>query len=46
MLLDEGSMIALDVDTGAVHAGQLAIQIERPDEALSTIAAWRLSAAA
>jgi phosphoenolpyruvate synthase/pyruvate phosphate dikinase len=39
MLLDEGSMIALDVDTGAVHTGQLATQIERPDEALSTIAA-------
>jgi pyruvate,orthophosphate dikinase len=46
MLLDEGAMIALDGDTGAVHAGTLAILTERPEEALSTIAAWRLSAAA
>ena len=46
MLLDEGAMIALDGDTGAVHAGKLAILTERPEEALSTIAAWRLSAAA
>ncbi len=46
VVLDEGSMLALDGNTGAVHAGRLAIEIERPVEALAAIARWRAAAAA
>ena len=41
MLLDEGDMLALDGNTGAVHAGSLAIVTERPTAALATVAAWQ-----
>ena len=45
-LLKEGDMLALDGNTGAVHAGQLTITTERPDAALRTIASWQRLAAA
>jgi pyruvate,orthophosphate dikinase len=44
-LLDEGDMLALDGNTGAVHAGKLAVVQERPDAALAIIAGWRSAAA-
>jgi pyruvate,orthophosphate dikinase len=44
--LHEGDPISLDGNTGAVHAGHLVAQTERPDRALSTIATWRRAAAA
>jgi pyruvate, orthophosphate dikinase len=43
-LLDEGDMLALDGNTGAVHAGNLAVVQERPGAALATIAGWRSAA--
>ncbi len=43
MVLNEGDLLALDGNTGAVHAGQLTVTIERPDAALRTIASWRLA---
>jgi len=44
-LLDEGDMLALDGNTGAVHAGKLAVVQERPEAALATIAGWQSAAA-
>lgn len=44
-LLDEGDMLALDGNTGAVHAGRLAVVTERPEAALAAIAGWRAAAA-
>ncbi len=41
-LLDEGDTLALDGNTGAVHAGQLTVETTRPDAALAAIAGWRL----
>ena len=40
-LLDEGDMLALDGNTGAVHAGKLAVVKERPQAAVATITGWR-----
>jgi pyruvate,orthophosphate dikinase len=45
-LLDEGDMLSLDGNTGAVHAGTLAIVTERPTAALAIIANWRMATAA
>jgi len=39
--LDEGSMLSLDGNTGAIHVGMLAVQTERPSAALAVIAAWK-----
>lgn len=39
-VLNEGDPLSLDGNTGAVHAGQLAMLTERPEAALATIAAW------
>lgn len=36
-LLDEGDMLVLDGNTGAVHAGKLAVVQERPEAAVATI---------
>jgi pyruvate, orthophosphate dikinase len=44
--LNEGDLVSLDGNTGAVHAGHLVAQTERPDRALSTIGTWRQAAAA
>jgi pyruvate,orthophosphate dikinase len=46
VLLNEGDMLALDGNSGAVHAGQLNVITERPDAALQTIASWDCLAAA
>ena len=46
VLLKEGDMLALDGNTGAVHAGKLNVVTERPEAALKTIASWRLATAA
>ena len=40
-VLNEGEFLSLDGNTGAVHAGQLAPLIERPERALAAIAVWR-----
>jgi pyruvate, orthophosphate dikinase len=45
-LLHEDDLLSLDGNTGAVHAGRLTPQTERPDHALSVIATWRHAAAA
>ena len=45
-LLNEGDMLALDGNTGAVHAGKLNVVTERPETALKAIAGWRLATAA
>ena len=45
MLLNEGDMLALDGNTGAVHSGKLAVVQERPEAAVATIAGWRSAAA-
>ena len=45
-VLHEGDALSLDGNTGAVHAGELALLTERPDRALAAIAAWRRAAAA
>jgi pyruvate,orthophosphate dikinase len=45
-LLDEGDLLALDGNTGAVHAGQISVITERPEAALRTIASWQLATAA
>ena len=39
-LLNEGDTLALDGNTGAVHAGQLTVTTERPEAALKAIASW------
>ena len=41
VLLNEGDMLALDGNTGAVHAGKLDVTTERPEAALRTIAGWQ-----
>lgn len=43
-ILDEGDLLALDGNTGAVFPGSLAILTERPDAALAAIAAWQAAA--
>jgi pyruvate,orthophosphate dikinase len=45
-LLNEGDFLSLDGNSGAVHAGRLAQQVERPERALAAITAWRHAAAA
>jgi pyruvate,orthophosphate dikinase len=42
-LLDEGDMLALDGNTGAVYAGKLAIVTERPEAALAAVAQWHIA---
>ena len=39
--LQEGEFVSLDGNTGAVHAGRLALLTEKPDQALAIIAGWR-----
>jgi pyruvate,orthophosphate dikinase len=39
-LLDEGNMLAIDGNTGAVYAGNLMVVTERPEAALAAIARW------
>ena len=46
VLLNEGDMLALDGNSGAVHAGQLTVRMERPEAALRTIAGWQRAMAA
>jgi pyruvate,orthophosphate dikinase len=45
-LLNEGDLLALDGNTGAVYAGQLNVTTERPEAALQAIASWQLAPAA
>ncbi len=45
-LLEEGDMLSLDGNTGAVHAGILATVTERPAAALAAIASWRVATSA
>ncbi len=45
-LLDEGDLLALDGNTGAVHAGKLDVATERPEVALKAIASWQIATAA
>jgi pyruvate,orthophosphate dikinase len=40
-LISEGDLISLDGNSGAVYAGKLEPQVERPEHALAAIAAWR-----
>ena len=40
-VLNEGDLLSLDGNTGAVHLGRLTPVIERPEKALAAIAAWR-----
>jgi pyruvate,orthophosphate dikinase len=40
-VLNEGDLLSLDGNTGAVHLGRLTRLIERPERALAAIAAWR-----
>jgi pyruvate, orthophosphate dikinase len=40
-VLNEGDLLSLDGNTGAVHLGRVTPVIERPDKALAAIAAWR-----
>jgi pyruvate,orthophosphate dikinase len=40
-VLNEGDLLSLDGNTGAVHLGRLAPVIERPEKALAAIADWR-----
>lgn len=44
--LNEGDMLSLDGNEGAVYAGVLTPVIERPDKTLAAIAAWRVAKAA
>ncbi len=46
MLLNEGELLALDGNTGAVHAGRLSVTTERPEAALKAIASWQVATAA
>ena len=39
--LDEGDMLALDGNSGAIYAGNLAVVTERPEAALMAIALWQ-----
>jgi pyruvate,orthophosphate dikinase len=38
--LNEGDVLSLDGNTGAVHAGRLALLTERPERALAVVAGW------
>lgn len=40
-LLNEGDILSLDGNAGAVYRGQLTALTERPERALASIAAWR-----
>jgi pyruvate, orthophosphate dikinase len=40
-VLNEGDLLSLDGNTGAVHLGRLTPVIERPEKALAAIADWR-----
>jgi pyruvate,orthophosphate dikinase len=44
--LNEGDLLSLNGNTGAVHPGRLAPVTERPERALAAIAGWRRAAAA
>jgi pyruvate,orthophosphate dikinase len=46
LLLNEDDFLSMDGNSGAVYPGTLTPVIERPEQALSVIAAWRLAAAA
>jgi pyruvate,orthophosphate dikinase len=46
MLLNEGDLLALDGNTGAVHASQLSVTTERLEAALRTVASWQIATAA
>jgi pyruvate,orthophosphate dikinase len=46
MLLNEGGLLALYGNTGAVHAGQLSVTTERLAAALRTVASWQIATAA
>jgi pyruvate,orthophosphate dikinase len=37
----EGDFVSPDGNTGAVHAGRLALLTEKPERALEIIAGWR-----
>jgi pyruvate,orthophosphate dikinase len=39
--LQEGDFVSLDGNTGAVHAGKLALLTEKPERALEIIVGWR-----
>ena len=41
MLLNEGDVLSLDGNTGAIHAGRLEPITERPERALAAIASWQ-----
>lgn len=41
MAMSEGNSVSLDGNTGAVHAGRLALVTEKPERALRIIAGWR-----
>ena len=45
-VLNEGDLLSLDGNTGAVHLGRLTPVIERPDHALAAIAIWKDGASA
>ena len=40
-VLNEGDLLSLDGNTGAVHLGRLTPVVERPEKALAAISAWR-----
>jgi pyruvate,orthophosphate dikinase len=42
VLLNEGDTLALDGNTGTVHAGRLSVLTERPEAALKVVASWQL----
>ena len=43
--LDEGDTLALDGNSGAIYAGNLAVVTERPEAALTAIALWQRAVA-
>ena len=45
-VVNEGDLLSLNGNTGAVHLGRLAQVTERPERALAAIAGWRKAAAA
>ena len=45
-VVNEGDLLSLNGNTGAVHLGRLAQVTERPERALAAIAVWRKAAAA
>ena len=46
VLLNEGDFLSLDGNTGAIHAGRLEPQTERPDRALAAIKSWHQAGSA